>query len=575
MDVQEGLLKKTGKISFSDICVNCVIFAILVLCTANLYSAEIETNLHRSEIYEDEFTLIEIALEGASRVSIQEIPENGDLSIEFAGQSRSFSFGTGGSRSATILNFRVTPRRSGSFTISPIKIKADGVNVQSRSMALTVLEGSDPTGRSTRRGHDPFDLFFGDITEEPAKKAVFLAEKSVSRDIVYTGETILLRYYIVAEPRINLQVEAINNNKWDGFIIKPIEERIPPTPYSFNGKTMTRHHVITYQLIPTNSGNYDFTGDVISFVYQDPSSRFAMRMRNILPTNAIDVDVLPLPADNKPGNFTGNIGNFDIAFQNSEALQTETGKEVSLELKISGVGELSQLSAPQFENIPGVTILFSGTEKNFSLVNGRESGSVLYRYTVIADNPGEYRLALIEFSLFDPDRGEYKTINPDPLLLSVTEAAVDFNYDYSVEEAENENNILLYLSVLLILLTVVGVACFLVYRELTRNRKFQESHETKKGEALNCIGELPPMAELDILFKMRLDEAFTTGEAASCFKELLNVVNYLLREKRLTGQSRTQLEGMQKYLVSTRYGGGSLSLEILTDIKQKIDKILV
>ncbi len=559
MAVLEELLKKTGK------------FVFILFSYGLLYGASIETSLQRPEIYEDEATILEIAVEGERNASITNIPSSKDIEIQPAGQSRSFSFGTGGSSSSLIFRFRIVPLSNGVFTIPSITVETgDGV-YESEPLKLTVLKGSNPAAKNSAPVRDPFDMFFEDLREPERRKPLIMAEKSISRDIVYAGESVILRYYIAAENDIDVLPEAVFNNRWDGFILKPFDENLPQTPYNFSGRNLKRYHVVSYRLVPTVSGNYNLTNDNISFIYSDGAARFSPRMRGSLPFNAEELDVLPLPLEGRPQEFSGNIGRFDIDLV-SDKNETFVGNEAIIIFSVSGRGEMSQLSPPTINDNAAFRIVFDSRDDKYRFVNGQEEGSVNFKYILIPNSEGNYTLDEIAFNFFDPDSGQYTELKTDPLEFVVKPApAMIASGDEQNQVIENKPGILMYIGIAILILCVIASLVFVFYRELSLNRIHRgEKPKKKPGLNENPIAPLPDVKELAGLYIMRIDNAFSGKDSSLCFKELLTAVNFILREKDLPAEGMADVTKIRDYMVSSRYGGGELDFHLLLDIKKKI-----
>lgn len=127
--------------------------------------------------------------------------------------------------------------------------------------------------------------------------------------------------------------------------------------------------------------------------------------RKRLMTKDMDIKVSPLPA-NAPASFNGAVGNYKIdAYLVSDSLKMHDS--ASLIVKISGTGNVTMLSAPKV-NFPPDSEVYD-TKVTDNTAKGI-SGSKTFEYPFIPRSYGDFEIAPVEFSYYDPSTGRYVTI---------------------------------------------------------------------------------------------------------------------------------------------------------------------
>ncbi|MFM2171841.1 MAG: hypothetical protein RI957_2070 [Verrucomicrobiota bacterium] len=123
-------------------------------------------------------------------------------------------------------------------------------------------------------------------------------------------------------------------------------------------------------------------------------------------SDAMSLEVRPLPEEGRPANFSGAVG--DFAFDALEIpSQWNTGEPQRVALRIKGSGNFANMKAPELSPAelwkwyPGQDQFTPGDIASFS-------GSKIFQYNAIARNNGSHTVAF-ELSYFDPEKARYLT----------------------------------------------------------------------------------------------------------------------------------------------------------------------
>jgi hypothetical protein len=137
-----------------------------------------------------------------------------------------------------------------------------------------------------------------------------------------------------------------------------------------------------------------------------------------LQTQPLAVNVQSLPP-NAPESFRGAVGQFDISAA-TDITQAEINDTVTMNVTISGAGNLETMPDPVWTEGPEWRSFDSKATVNAQFVDGRLQGSRTYERVLLPTEGGELLLPAIEFSYFNPQTGSYETKSSDPILINVT-----------------------------------------------------------------------------------------------------------------------------------------------------------
>ena len=156
------------------------------------------------------------------------------------------------------------------------------------------------------------------------------------------------------------------------------------------------------------------------------SSGLSMAGSRILSITATepDVRVLPLPEGGRPKSWNGAVGDFSMMVV-AKPLEVAVGDPITLTMRLqdsSGTAALDGLQAP----ILGQQSAFAG---GFRVPSDAASGTVegrskVFTQSIRALSESMREIPSIEFSFFNPARGEYETVRSAPIPITVKPSAV-------------------------------------------------------------------------------------------------------------------------------------------------------
>ena len=135
-------------------------------------------------------------------------------------------------------------------------------------------------------------------------------------------------------------------------------------------------------------------------------------------TDAIDVDIQPLPVDVQPPGYSGLVGRFDVRVAPS-AETVKLGESVTLTIDVVGDGTLAGFTLPQTPADAGFRAYDDAPVIKTKLLDGRFRSKLTVRRAVVPEAEGLLTVPPVSFVVYDPGEGQYRTVRSEPLTLTV------------------------------------------------------------------------------------------------------------------------------------------------------------
>jgi hypothetical protein len=359
-----------------------------------------------------------------------------DLSnfITYSGPNQSSSMQIiNGSVSQTIsMNYVLAAKKEGKFTIGAASIQVGNKLLNTKPIAIEVVKGGQSApqggGNNTAKGNNS-------AYPEDVESNIFM-RATVSKSKVYQGEQLLVTYKVYT--RLNIVDNALSkapsfNGFWSEEVPNPTRQSelhsevldgiqyqvaeikktilIPQRAGTLNIDPLEMEIVTR---VKSKSRNNSFFDQFFGGGYQDVKLSIASK--------PVKVEVMPLPEKGRPENFNGAVGqlNIEASIKNNE-LKTDEG--CNLTYTISGKGNLKLLEAFKLK-LPADIETYDPkiTDKINVSVDGVK-GSRTFDYLLIPRYAGNYTIPALQFSYFDPQKGQYITLPGNDLILKVAKGA--------------------------------------------------------------------------------------------------------------------------------------------------------
>ena len=341
-----------------------------------------------------------------------------------SGTSTSVQITNGRTTMALTYRYRFQAIAEGVFEIGSVKVTAGGRTYETEPVSLVVSDTPAPRGgiaepEGPAAEISPEDLFI---------------ETRVSRTTVFENEPVVVEYRIFT--RVNIDSYGISvlpqaTGFWTEQLEQPDAPRIERVVR--DGSEYVTAAVRRVALFPTGSGERTMEPLGIEALVRvrDPRRRdpfgdlfgasglFDRRVPVAVASRPVTIDVLPLPAEGRPGSFTGHVGELDLS-TSVDRTSVAANEALTFRLDLTGTGNVRALPAPAIA-FPGEFEVFPPeTSEEIAPGGGSIRGTRSYEYVLIPRAPGSVTIPVVEVAYFDARARTYGTARSDPVVITVT-----------------------------------------------------------------------------------------------------------------------------------------------------------
>ncbi len=387
----------------------------------------VEASLSSHTFAVDQTARLTITITGARSADI-EIKKIAGLRFHNRGQSSMVNI-TNGNYSSSISNsYLVQPLQPGTYTIPPITVIAGKKTVQTEPITFEVTL-TDQTQIIDKNSTD---------TSSSENNVAFIRLSEIGKH--YTGEIVPVRIKAYFNQKYRANINSLPALKADGVVMSPLsnepeqsQEQLKGSIYSvlswdttLSGIKIGRHQLLfeldATLLLPSQQKNRSRFG---SSPFNDSffDNFFGSLQRKPIKVTGPELhfEVLDLPSKDRPENFTGAIGNFQLTV-NASPTEVEVGEPMTLTIEIAGKGNFDRVEAPLFQ-VTDDWKTYSPTT-DYTSQEDQLSGKKLFEQAIVAKSSSLKQIPSLSFSYFDPQKERYKTITSKPIAVKIAELAV-------------------------------------------------------------------------------------------------------------------------------------------------------
>ncbi|MCI0531429.1 MAG: BatD family protein [candidate division Zixibacteria bacterium] len=398
---------------------------ILVLILSGMASGaqdiKFYSQVDRAQITLDEQVTLTVWLEGQmNSIPNPKVPALNQFILYEAGRAQNLSYVNGQVSSSVTFNYILMPKTAGTFSIPPFEILISGKTYRTNSLQITVSPAQSAPSPPPVAGR----------TETPADAKDLWIETTLDKDTVYVGEQVTLTLKFFQGVRL-FQNPEFSPPTLTGFW----SEDLPPIKKYYQRIGDRRYFVqeIKTALFPATSGDKTVgeaelrcrVEDLNSFLGRDPFSMldqdliqlFSQGKPRVLRSRPMQLTVLPLPAG-QPAGFSGAVGKFNLKTVLNKT-EIEAGQPLTLNVSITGVGNIKSVTAPDIPELEGFRSYNSNNSEEISKTNYKLQGKKVFEQILIPSQPGRFELHPLSFSYFDIAAREYKILKSPEYAITV------------------------------------------------------------------------------------------------------------------------------------------------------------
>lgn len=410
---------------------NVFIFLILLVSSSGfLIAQEATAGLSSQTTFVGQPVELVITVRDARSADVPQTINVPGLRIELFGRATRFEMNNFKVMSSMTYTYSVTPSSEGDFTIPPVEVKVGNKVLKTNPARLLVQAGGPaplpppqplPQQPPSAQGH----------RQQPAtdNSLPYFGDTLLSKKKAYVGEVVPaeLRFYF--NTRIGGEIGDRPNFGGEGFTIQKLAN-VPKREQIVNGENYV---VFGFQtaITPAKSGDLAIPAASLEArlqvqgnappgfadIFQQfggviPPGMFTESRNVAIETKPAQLEVLPLPKEGKPENFSGAIGKFTIETTVSPK-KAAPGDPVTLKVVVSGQGNFDAMGAPVLAADDGWRT-YPPTDKIQSADAIHFTGEKTFEFTLIA-RKDQTQTPEVQFTYFDPATGKYETLTKSPM----------------------------------------------------------------------------------------------------------------------------------------------------------------
>lgn len=365
----------------------------------------------RGDVYVNEPFEVSVQVQNFQECSEPGFPELPNCTIERAlgGESTQTTIINGRMRTTRTrtYEYRITAGQAGELVIPPVKVVVDGKQLGTRPVRIDVLPS------------DAVDRLLIEITSEVPH--------------AYVGQQVRLTLSIWIEPALfdGQQISApgmyscLQRGDVRPFSPPEADSAILKQRTAADG-TKRSYYVFSSALayVAERPGILNFPDIRVEAAYPTRIVRDVFRELRVASARTLrsaatgpGIEILPLPNEGRPANFSGAVGQFTL-HASARPLQVRVGDPIELTIEIRGDGPLDTLPAPLLASDSQLTRSFRVPRE--TLTGETIAGVRRFKQMIRPVNPEIREIPAISYPYFDPVAGEYRVASSQPIPLAIT-----------------------------------------------------------------------------------------------------------------------------------------------------------
>ncbi len=410
-----------------------------IACTAStqwcLADTTVSASLDPARFPVDGEAALNVTVKGSRSADIQ-LPAIDGLTFQERGKSAQIQIINGSYSSSTVSTFLVEAEHPGTYTIPPISIFVDGGTQITEPITFEVTQaGSPPANRPGAAAPPPAS----DAGNQD--KLAFLRISEI-KATGWTGEVIPLQIKAYFRQGIKVNLNTLPTLKGDDLVMPQLDQKPRQTEEEVNGTT---YSVLTWEtslsavkegrhslsvmleatlLLPHRTNPFPGFGGQDLFqddMFQDFFGRFKSKHIKVA-SRPVTLTAKPLPTANRPHDFSGAIGHFNLSVQ-AQPTAVEVGDPITLKMTLAGSGNFDRVEAPAFPETPQWKTYppSAAFKPGSNPTRGRKD----FEQAIVVKDRQVSEIPPLSFVFFDPDSEKYVTLTNAPIPITVKSSKTD------------------------------------------------------------------------------------------------------------------------------------------------------
>lgn len=327
--------------------------------------------------------------------------------------------------------YTLQPTKLGQQTIPGVTFVVDGKQVKSNSVTVVVTQENQQTQQNSRSRQSRIPSFFNEPSEPAAtttSKDDLILKAFASISSPYQGEEVIVTHKLYISSNIhNFQPTSTNfpsqPDLWSYTLGDPKAEAKHSTEV-LNGKRYDVYELRRTAVYPQKSGQIVITPLELEGVAVIPYGFFGQQKNMKVKSNAVTLQVKPLPTNGRPADFSGLVGKFTMESSLTKSTLS-TNDATDLLVTIKGSGNLQHIENLNFNFPTDFDVADPSTNDKINTNGNGVSGSRVFDYVIMPRVAGTFTIPAATFSYFDIATKTYKTLSTPDYSVTVTKGNND------------------------------------------------------------------------------------------------------------------------------------------------------
>lgn len=323
----------------------------------------------------------------------------------------------------------------GDITIGPATAIVNRTTVKSNSIKIRVIKGNASQQNNQSNSDSKNSAESGILQDDD----VYI-KATVSDLSPYLGEQVILTYKIYTKvPVSNLMIKKLSS--FEGFWSKSLLEdnqQYRQSTEVINGEEYVVAIINQFAIFPQKTGkliieptemectvqlrvqNKRKRGyDPFEDFFNDPFfNRNVKNINTIIKSKPITLNVMPLPQEGKPSDFSGAVGNFSLTSR-IDRTKLVANDALTLTYTITGKGNLELINLPDVKFPVDFEKFDPKISSNIKTSSSGISGRKKFEYIAIPRVEGQYTIKPLSINYFDPESKKYKVSRSEAYSIDV------------------------------------------------------------------------------------------------------------------------------------------------------------
>lgn len=409
----------------------------LIGMTAQAQELQINSYANRTTVsLNQQFELsVELSGEDANKAPKPSVPDlDAFASYVGSGSSTNMSLVNGRMSVSVTYTHHYIATKEGKFTIPAISLSYKGKTFSSQPIEIEVVKAQSAPSQPGRQASPNTNRSNG--SDQADLSEVLFLRAEANKHQVYQNEPVVVSYKIYTAVQVtNYGIAQLPNTV--GFWTEDFDIPSRPRLYTevINGRQYQVAEIKRVALFPQGPGEKKLDPliiecevqlprqrsrrrDLFDSFFDDPFFGLGRTVRQRVVSNALNIDVKPLPQSGRPANFSGAVGDFTIE-ATVDKNEAKTNEAITLSITVAGTGNMEIIPQPDVSFPQDFEVYDPKISENIEREGERISGSKTFEYVLIPRFPGKQNIKPVTFSFFDLSARRYKTVSTRSIELKV------------------------------------------------------------------------------------------------------------------------------------------------------------